>query len=179
MITTAIAAVLSLVLFSGARASEPPVQPRAAVPESLGIGSSEDGAWVLAGREGVEPTVPSHRVQGNVLAIDRRTGVTTIATARSEHLVLRFSPNATSHRKKGDPIMARMAFARYPVTMSVAAAATGDGSLNVERLEGESDPMTVTGTVHELDRKTGRVEVQSGGTLLRVVFDPATIRDLR
>jgi hypothetical protein len=155
-----------------------PIQPKAVQP---GEGARDDALHrdqqATETRSGLDPQVPSNELQGRVLTVDRKTGLTSIEVPQGQKVVLQLSEQATASLASGDEVAARMAFSRYPKAVGDSIPPE-EGIINTEKLPGELAQKRVSGTVEDLDKSTGAIALVNGTTKLSLLFDPRTIETL-
>jgi len=110
---------------------------------------------------------PQQEITGNVLDIDSRTGLLTLASADGA-LKLHFPPPSLSSVKKGDQITVQFAYTK--------GRAGGERAYDAPKGLGEH---RMTGTVTGVDHAKGWVQLQTDAGLLALPFPPRTVRDLK
>jgi hypothetical protein len=174
MTMAGVAAGVMLAVPLDLRAAPPPVPPEAAAPAPNADGPGRE----LARR---------NLIHAGIGAIDRTTGIITLEPipGATRPLVLQFAPSAVRDLRLGDRIAARLTYSvgeAPKLKEQVAGDAPRkpeDEPVTLDELAAEMGQMVVTGTVSNLNRTTGELDVTTGKTVpLHLQFAPDAVQNL-
>jgi hypothetical protein len=118
-----------------------------------------------------------HRMTGTVASIDHDTGKVALATHTGTYH-LHFLADSLSGVSKGDRLTVTSAFA-----LPDRAAATTGATTEPRREVAGDEPLKgahwMTGTITDVNKKTGMVDVKTDDMPLKVAFSPEAARDLK
>jgi hypothetical protein len=132
-----------------------------------------------------DPLDRETQIAGRVTDVDAATGITTVLPEHGEPLVLQFKPESVAGLKSGERINTRVTYSISPPPQLGSPA--GDAPLTaaerrgmrMEDLQAATGQNSVTGTVDSLDRKTGRFDLKTSSSRLRLALQPAVVQSLQ
>lgn len=147
-----------------------PIQPRAVQP-----GQSQQRARAADPDTAAEDRRWVHEVRGRVVTVDRTSGVVSLAPDVGEPLVMQFTPESVAGVAAGEQIVTRSTYMRDQFAPGAKEPVPPPSK---PELQAQTGQRMVSGIVSDLDRSTGRVDLKTDQTMLKLQFPPQVVESL-